>query len=54
MNGKKAKWLRSQLNIKKPAPDASPSGLIKKDGKWYFQQRSVPSLNIYRKIKKKL
>ena len=57
MNGKQAKSLRKILGIVKPAPDQSQSGLETKQSEngpyLVFHQRKVPTLNMYRMIKRK-
>ncbi len=56
MNGKKAKFLRKQLSIKKPT-EASKSGLYRDydecgNSQLKFRRRSNPDMNMYRHVKR--
>jgi len=57
VNGKKAKFLRKQLSIKKDEAEATESGLFTDHDAYgnpvvKFRKRSNPSMRIYRHVKR--
>jgi hypothetical protein len=55
MNGKQAKSLRKLLELDKSKIKTGPSGLFQKEenGPWFFRQRRVPEMNLYRNLKRR-